>query len=142
MDIKLDLSWQGGMKGSGLIESEGLSTKISIPAVYGGLGEYSHPKELYVASASACFLSTLTAICDNKKLPLESMTVETTAHEEGDSFTIHHVANIVLSKAATQDDVAKAEAHTAKADKICLVGNLARKAGVEVSARANVTFAE
>ncbi len=25
MDIKLDLSWQGGMKGSGLIESAGVS---------------------------------------------------------------------------------------------------------------------
>ncbi len=142
MDIKLDLSWQGGMKGSGLIESEGLSTKISIPAVYGSLGEYSNPKELYVASAAACFLSTLTAISDNKKLPLASMAVETKAHEEGDKFSIHHIVNIVLSKEATQDDVAKAEAYTAKADEICLIGNLARKAGVEVTAQANVTFAE
>lgn len=142
MDIKLDLSWQGGMKGSGLIESEGMETKISIPAVYGGLGEYSNPKELYVSSTAACFLSTLTAISDNKKLPLDSMKVETTAQEEGDNFTIHHIANIVLSKAATQDDVAKATEYTAKADEICLIGNLARKAGVEVTAQANVTFAE
>ncbi|RQW62775.1 OsmC family protein [Vibrio viridaestus] len=139
MDIKLDLSWEGGMKGSGLIESEGLSTKISIPSVYGGLGEYSNPKELYVASTAACFLSTLTAISDGKKLPIESLTVETQAHEEGDNFTIHHVANVILSAESTESDAENAKAYTEKADKICVVGNLARKAGVEVTAEAVVS---
>ncbi len=140
MNIQLNLSWQGGMQGFGLIKSDGLETQISIPAVYGGLGKYSNPKELYVASTAACFLSTLTAICANKKLPLDALTVETTAEEEGDHFTIRHTANLVLSKAATEEDAAKASAYTEKADEICVVGNLARKAGVDVSAKANITF--
>ncbi|MZI94178.1 osmotically inducible protein OsmC [Vibrio sp. CAIM 722] len=142
MDIKLNLSWTGGMKGEGLIQSEGLSTKISIPAVYGGLGEYSNPKELYVASTAACFLSTLSAISDNKKLPLESLSVETNAHESDDEFSIHHIANIVLKSDATDSDKKKAADYTATADSICAVGNLARKAGVNVTAEPNITVAE
>ena len=142
MSIKLNLSWEGGMKGSGLIQSEGLSTKISIPAVYGGLGEYSNPKELYVASTAACFLSTLSAISDNKKLPLQSLSVETNADETNDEFVIHHVAKMVLNAQATEADIAKAKEYVATADKICVVGNLARKAGVNVTAGDDISLAQ
>lgn len=142
MDIHLNLSWQGGMQGSGHIEGEGLNTKISIPAVYGGAGTDSNPKELYVASTAACFISTLTAIAQNKKLPLKSLSVETSAHEDKDDFAISHIAHVVLTASATDDDKEKAKAHVATADKICAVGNLARKAGVQVSADADITIAD
>lgn len=138
MSINLNLTWNGGMKGSGMIESEGLSAKISIPAVYGGLGQFSNPKELYVASTAACFISTLTAISENKKLPLESLSVETKAVESGDDFSIEHIAVITLAKSATEEDATKAKEYTQTADKVCLVGNLARKAGVHVSATPKV----
>jgi len=141
MDIQLDLAWQGGMKGGGLIEGEGLSTKISIPAVYGGAGVDSNPKALYVASTAACFISTLTAIAENKKLPLQALSVRTEAREADGHFAIHHIANVVLNSDAPEEDADRARDYVASADKVCAVGNLARKAGVDVSATARITRA-
>ncbi|QDK97493.1 osmotically inducible protein OsmC [Acinetobacter tandoii] len=117
------------------------SYSIAITTVDGGLGTGSNPKELYVASTAACFISTLTAMIDGKKLPAISLAVTTNAKEEDNNFSILHHANIVLSNSASSTDLEKAQALVAQADKICVIGNLARKAEVEVSATANITQA-
>lgn len=141
MTIELNLSWQGGMQGTGIVKGSEVEFPISIPTVYGGKGTGSNPKELYVASTAACFLATLSAISDNKKLPVAALNVATKAVEGDEGFTIHHTAFIALAPQASDADKAKALEYVATADKICAVGNLARKAGVDVTATAEVTIA-
>ena len=75
MNIRLESNWAGGKRGTGTITSENLSAKISIPSIYGGLGTDSNPKELFVASTTACFIATLTAIIEGKKLLIEGLSV-------------------------------------------------------------------
>ncbi|HBW1603425.1 TPA: osmotically inducible protein OsmC [Klebsiella pneumoniae] len=137
MSIKLDLNWTGGMKGTGSIKGEDFSTDIAIPAALGGKGTGSNPKELFVASTAACFLATLAAISEGKKLPFENLSVESEG-EEGDTFTIRHIAHVTLKDGSDSDSVQKAKEIVASADKMCAVGNLARKAGVVIEAIADI----
>ncbi|MFP8965081.1 OsmC family protein [Pokkaliibacter sp. CJK22405] len=138
MSTTLSLNWTGGKQGSGQIEGKDFSAAISIPESLGGAGTGSNPKELYVASTAACFLATLSAISEGKKLPVEALNVQTEAEETKDSFTITHHATLTLKAEATEEDQAKAKEIVAAADKMCAVGNMARKAGVEISVTTQV----
>ncbi|GHB34569.1 OsmC family protein [Salinicola rhizosphaerae] len=139
--INLELSWKDGFKGGGKIVGKEFSTDISIPAEYGGPGKGSNPKELYTASTAACFISTLTAMIGGKKLPLQQLSVDTQADIDGDDFVITHTANVVLESSASDEEVEKTKEVVIKADENCVVGNLARKAGVEVNVKPVVTKA-
>lgn len=139
MNIKLNSVWSDGKAGTGNIRSEGLDATVSIPAEYGGAGSDSNPKELFVASTVACFISTLTAMIAGKKLEIVSLSVDTQAKADDDDFSIVHVAHVKLPAGAPESDVEKAEGLISKADEICIVGNLARKAGVKIKAGADVS---
>lgn len=138
MNIRLESDWAGGKRGTGTIKSENLDAKISIPAIYGGSGTDSNPKELFVASTAACFIATLTAIIEGKKLSIESLSVQTEANASDDDFSIVHHAKITLPADASHEDISRAELLIKSADEICTVGNLARKAGVKVEAVAKI----
>ncbi len=138
MSTNLELTWSGGMKGSGNIKGEDFNADIAIPSALGGQGSGSNPKELYVASTASCFLATLAAISEGKKLPVESLSVQTNAVESKEEFTITHQAYVTLTSGAPEAEYERAKEIVASADKICAVGNLARKAGVNVSVVANV----
>jgi len=140
MNIRLESNWTGGKRGTGTIKSENLDAKISIPAIYGGLGTESNPKELFVASTAACFIATLTAIIEGKKLSIESLSVQTEANASDDDFSIVHHAKITLPAGAPHEDINRAELLIKSADEICTVGNLARKAGVKVDAISQITL--
>lgn len=141
MKINLNSVWSDGKTGSGKITSEGLNATVSIPAEYGGAGTDSNPKELFVASTVACFISTLSAMIAGKKLEIVSLSVDTQANADDDDFSIVHIAHVELPAGASDCDVEKAEALISKADEICIVGNLARKAGVSIKAEADVRIA-
>ncbi len=139
-DIKMTSAWQGGFKGNGTITGEGWQVGIGIPTDLGGSGAGANPKELFTAATAACFTATLRAITEGKKVPVESLSVDTEAVAGDDAFAIRHVARLVLVAGATGADRAAAEDAVARADKVCVVGNLAKKAGVtiEVAAELNV----
>jgi len=141
MNIKLNSVWSNGKAGTGNIRSEGLDATVSIPAEYGGAGTDSNPKELFVASTVACFISTLTAMIAGKKLEIVSLSVDTKANADDEDFSIVHVAHVKLPEGASQSDIEKAEGLVSKADEICIVGNLAREAGVTINAEADVSVA-
>ncbi|WP_115718011.1 OsmC family protein [Gallaecimonas mangrovi] len=138
MSINLELNWAGGMKGTGHIKGDDFSADVAIPAALGGKGTGTNPKELFVASTAACFLATLAAISEGKKLPVESLSVDTVGDEGKDTFTIRHTAHVTLQNGSDADAVAKAIEIVAAADKMCAVGNIARKAGVEIEATADI----
>ncbi|WP_115717766.1 OsmC family protein [Gallaecimonas mangrovi] len=132
LEISLKADWNGGVDGKGRIVAEDAAFDIAIPKPYGGAGTDTHPKELLVAAAQACFLATLRGITAMNKLPVEHLSVETKA-EAGDTFKISHQAEITLPAGSGEAEVTKAEALLEKADAICEVGNLVRKAGVQIT---------
>ncbi len=139
MKVNLDLSWKEGFKGQGVIASENLNTTIAIPTIYGGSGNGSNPKELYVASVAACFISTLTAILEKSDVPVSELTVKTEAKSDDKEFTVLHNTKLVLAQGTTDADIEKATKIIARADKGCTIGNMAREAGVVIDVKAVVT---
>ncbi|MCS0505192.1 OsmC family protein [Ancylobacter mangrovi] len=140
-DIKMTSSWEGGFEGEGRITGEGWSVGIGIPADLGGSGAGASPKELFTAATLACFTATLRAITDKKKVPVEKLSVETSAQATDDIFAIRHIARVILTTWATDADAAAAKAAIETADKVCIVGNLAKKAGVTIDVKAEVSVA-
>ncbi|MBT9386869.1 OsmC family protein [Pseudooceanicola sp. CBS1P-1] len=132
LDISLKADWNGGVDGKGRIEAADAAFDIAIPKAYGGAGTDTHPKELYVAAAQACFMATLRGITAMKKLPVEHITVQTKAIA-GDTFEIHHAVEITLQSGAGDKEIVTAKALIEKADELCEVGNLAKKAGVQIT---------
>ncbi|WP_170975300.1 OsmC family protein [Martelella alba] len=137
--VNLDLSWKNGFKGQGVIASEHLNTTIAIPGVYGGSGNGSNPKELYVAAIAACFVSTLSAILSKSDVPVSELTIATEAKSDEKEFTVLHNTKLVLSPGTTDADIEKASKIITRADKSCTIGNMAREAGVVITVNATVT---
>lgn len=131
--IHLETTWEGGFKGQGLIRGDGFEITTAIPAALGGSGVGADPKQLYVAAATACFTATLRAITESKKVPVETIAVTTHAIAGEKAFSIVHTVRMTLSADAGEAGAAAAQAAADTADKICVVGNLARAAGVEIT---------
>ncbi|WP_329740490.1 OsmC family protein [Dyella sp. A6] len=131
-EFNLDLGWQNGFKGLGLIKGNGFDVPISIPAALGGSGTGAGPKELLASSAAACFIATLTAILESRKVPVADLAVATHAVESDDTIRLKHTAKVTVTDSATEEQIAGVEALVARADKACAVGNILRKSGVEI----------
>ncbi|MER5173601.1 OsmC family protein [Thioclava kandeliae] len=138
-DITLSATWQGGFDGEGKITGKNLEAGIGIPTEYGGSGAGTDPKTLFTSSTQACFTLTLRAITAKQNIPVQTLAVDTQAKASGEEFAIHHTAKLVLSANATEDDRSAAEAAIARADKVCMIGNLAKKAGVTIDATPEIT---
>ena len=144
-DAKTNLKtvWNGGIKGSGSINANYLETNIAIPESLGGSGEGAEPKEILITSATACFTMTLAGMLEGRKLPVTKMTMNTEStksKEEG--FTIMHSPHITLSADATNDQIQSAHKAIEIADRRCEVGNLLRKADVQIKAEGAVSVKE
>src|SRR5690625_2705694 len=143
-DAKTNLKtvWNGGVKGSGSIKANYLETNIAIPESLGGSGEGAEPKEILITSATACFTLTLTAMLEGRKLPVTKINVETeSTNTKEEGFTIMHSTYIILSAGATDDHIQSAQKAIEIADKRCEVGNLLRKADVQIKADGKVSTA-
>lgn len=69
------------------------------------------------------------------------MSVDTSAKAENDVFEIKHVAHVVLVKGSCETDKLAAEQAIQTADKVCVVGNLAKKAGVTIDVVPDIRIA-
>ena len=132
MNINLTSTWNGGFRGNGKVRGDCFDVPIAVPTSFGGSGEGANPKELFTSATAACFLTTLRAITENKKLPVDSLAVTTEADTDENHFSIKHTVDLRLGNDATDDDVRAAEKMIQSADDMCIVGNLAKKAGVSI----------
>ncbi|SDI57211.1 OsmC family protein [Natribacillus halophilus] len=142
-DTKTNLKtvWSGGAKGSGSIKVNDLETNIAIPESLGGSGEGADPKEILLTSATACFIMTLTGMLEGRKIPVSSIDVDTESiksKEEG--FKIIHDTRITVSADATEAQIQSAHKTIEIADNKCEVGNMLRKADVQIKAEGNVSI--
>ncbi|MBY7142001.1 OsmC family protein [Virgibacillus sp. NKC19-3] len=141
-DVKTNVKtvWNGDTKGNGSMKANYLNTKIAIPESSGGTGEGTDPKELLVTSAAACYTMTLVAMLEARKLPVDQFTMNsegTNSREEG--FQIIHYPYIILSANATEKDIQSVNRAFTSADKGCAVGNMLKKADVQIDIVGNVS---
>lgn len=139
----LQTVWNGDSKGKGSIKTNHLDTNIAIPESLGGNGEGAEPKEILISSATACFTMTLTGVLQGRKLPVDKITIDTestTTKEDG--FQITHYPHLFLPVDATEDQVQTAERAIELADKACKIGNLLRKAGVQIHVEGKVSTSD
>ena len=133
-DMKIDVNavWDGGVTGNGTLKAEYLDTKIAIPTSLGGSGNGANPKEVLVASVTTCYTAKLTFLLQSKKLPVAELTVNSEARISDNEFEIIHFPEIVLSADASDEQVQTAERATEEAEEGCEVGNILKKADVEI----------
>jgi lipoyl-dependent peroxiredoxin len=129
----LKTSWNGNSKGNGSIKGHYLETNVAIPQSLGGSGEGTDPKELLVASAAACYKLTLVAMLEARNLPVEDLIMETEAtNSKEEGFKITHYLQITLSADAKEEEKQTAIRTIEAADKGCKVGNMLKKADVQI----------
>ena len=132
MKINVNAVWDGGVTGNGTLKAEYLDTKIAIPTSLGGSGNGANPKEVLVASVTTCYTATLTFVLESRKLPVAELTVNSEANISDNEFKIIHYPQIVLSADASDEQVQSAQRATEEAEKGCEVGNILKKADVEI----------
>ena len=139
----LKFDWNGNTKGSGKIQTNNFLTTIAIPVAKGGSGEGTEPKSLLVSSALACYSMTLVAMLESRNLIVEKLSIETEAtNSKEEGFKIFHYPSIVLSSDATEEQMHSAHRAITAADKGCAVGNMLKKADVQISIEGKVALSK
>ncbi|WP_197233554.1 OsmC family protein [Priestia endophytica] len=132
METNVKVVWHDGVKGNGSLKAEVLDTKIAVPTEFGGSGNGASPKEILIASATACYSSVLTSMIESRDLPIVEMTIESKGWISDNELKIIHHPHIVLSNNATKKQIQIAERLFVAADKGCTIGNLLKKADVKI----------
>ncbi|KMM59964.1 hypothetical protein ACH95_10690 [Bacillus glycinifermentans] len=135
-NVKID--WNNGIKGNGSLKTESLNTKIAIPAEFGGSGDGASPKEILIASATACYTSVLVSMIESRDLPVIGVAVDSEGLNSDDEFKIIHRPRIVLSEKATEKQIQSANRIFAAADRGCTIGNLLKKADVKIEVQGEI----
>ncbi|WP_338787213.1 OsmC family protein [Metabacillus sp. FJAT-53654] len=134
--------WYGNTKGNGRMESNNFETSIAIPESLGGIGEGAEPKGLIVSSAAACYSMTLVAMLEARKLNVTGLTMNTEAtNSKEEGFKITHYPKVILSVDATKDQIESANRTIQAADKACAIGNMLKKADVQIMIEGKVSLA-
>src|SRR5947207_3115599 len=102
------VDWTGGRGGKGKVAAEhsGTNLSVAVPPEFQGPGGGTNPEELLTSAISACYSMTFAIICENRKIPVQAMTVEATGQVEqnGPSFKYTSITirpHITLSGDAT-----------------------------------------
>ncbi|EMY1073319.1 OsmC family protein [Salmonella enterica] len=133
MNKTLRTTWSGSLQGNGKITGDTLDIPIAIPVSYGGCGTGADPKDLLVSSAAACFSMTAIAMLEASKFPVHALDMKTEASdaEDGEFQIVHHL-QLTLSEDATAEQVRMVGSIIHSAEKKCSVGNMLRKAGINI----------
>ncbi|MFP3846225.1 OsmC family protein [Priestia filamentosa] len=132
--------WHGNTKGNGSIQVNDIKTNIAIPTDLGGNGEGAEPKGLLVSSAAACYTMNLVAMLETKKLPVAGFTMNSESiNSKEKGFKIIHYPCITLSTDATEDQIQSANRTILSADKACFIGNMLKKADVQIDIEGKVS---
>ena len=136
----LQMNWNGLTKGSGTIKADKMQLPVAIPEHFGGTGEGANPKELLAASAASCYLMTLAAMLQGHKIPASGidMTTELTGDKPSNMHILHKV-QVKLQKDTRPDLQQSAQELIHNADKSCMIGNLIKQSGVQITIEGKTT---
>ena len=123
--------WNGGRLGEGHIETGAISSVVTVPTQMGGPGVGTNPDDLLLGSAATCYMITLGAVLDNRKLPVVEVTLnsELVINAEGGSPLVHsitHRPTIVLADDATPEQLETADKAAHRAEAACMISKALR----------------
>jgi peroxiredoxin-like protein len=126
----LKSSWAGGRLGEGKIDVGNLQTVVSIPGEMGGPGIGTNPDEMLLGAAATCYLITLASVLENRKLPVNEISLSTKGVVSDDGglhfASITHKPIITLSGEATEEQVQSARTAVERAEKACMISKALR----------------
>ncbi len=73
--FSLSASWEGALEGNGTLSTQGLEARFSVPVSLGGAGAGTNPEELLLGAASSCFLITLAAVLQRRKIAVSKLEI-------------------------------------------------------------------
>jgi peroxiredoxin-like protein len=135
--------WSGGLMGSGTIEAGNLKGEISVPSELKGPGRGTNPEEMLLGAAATCYLITLAAILEHRKIPVAQLELSSEAEmtAEGAShkfLKIIHRPAVALSQTADPELKETVRIATERAEKACMVSN-ALRGNVTVTVEPQIT---
>ncbi len=135
-------SWTGGRNGEGKISAGAVSSDVSAPKDLAGPGKGTNPEELLLSSVSTCYLITLAAVLERRKLEYKSLDLDSELYvvtEPGLKVTkIVHRPKLRLAPGATLEQLETAKAATDRAEKACII-SAAMRGNVEVHVEPEVS---
>jgi peroxiredoxin-like protein len=130
-EYPVTLTWSGGRDGKGEIVLEnGIKVPISIGKSLGGLGEGSNPEELLTTAVGACYVMTFGLVASNRKLPVESLSVQVSGTLEGALTDLKFTKILIRPKIRAnsptpeQRETIMQTAH--KAEQLCIISRTLR----------------
>ena len=132
------LRWTGQKKGS-LTAEDRPALEIATPVEFKGHPGIWSPEDLFVASASACLMTTFLALAGREQLGIVSYAAEAEGVLEWSDGALRFTSIVLRpSIVVAGDDVARTEALIEKAERQCLV---AASMATPITLEASVTAA-
>ncbi|MBB2479550.1 OsmC family protein [Bacillus sp. APMAM] len=122
----LKINWPEGRNSVGDLETKNLKTKISIPPEMDGPGVGTNPDEMLLGAAATCYIITLAAMLERRKIGVSSLTIESEGIVEVEKGIITykkiiHRPHVVLNKGDLSEQEEKVKQLTEKAEKSCMI---------------------
>lgn len=140
-EFRLTADWNGGRNAEGRISAGNLDTVISIPKEMGGPGVGTNPDEMLIGAAATCYIITLAAMLERRRIPVEKLSLESigvVSENKGrlKFESITHKPHLTLGAGVTVEQVEEAEALTETAERSCMISNALRgNVALSVTAR-------
>lgn len=142
-EILFNSTWNGSTSNEGHLTGKHLSTKLTIPNMYAGTEPGTNPKELLISAATSCYFMTLVAMLEQRKLPITKIEMSTFAiNADNENLKISHFPTITLSQNASQEHLDISTRTMNGADKACAIGNMLRKADVEITVTGKTSLSD
>ncbi|MCC7230156.1 MAG: OsmC family protein [Fimbriimonadaceae bacterium] len=132
-EYPVTVQWSGGREGSGSVTADksGVANPLGVPAEFQGTGAGTNPEELLASAVAGCYSITFGIIAANQKLPVTNLEVKAVGEVEqsGASFTYKKITirpRITVAADATDEQIAKIEDMSHKADAYCIITNAVR----------------
>lgn len=132
-EYPVTVQWSGGREGSGSVTADksGVANPLGVPAEFQGTGTGTNPEELLASAVAGCYSITFGIIAANQKLPVTNLEVKAVGEVEqsGASFTYKKITirpQITVAADATDEQIAKINDMSHKADAYCIITNAVR----------------
>lgn len=123
--FKMDLKWEDGRNGSGILQAAKLKSEISIPQEMGGPGIGTNPDEMLLGAAATCYLITFATLLENAKIYVEglSMQAEGIVDVTNGVYTYEKILYkpYVLVKTVTNREKERVMRIAKKAEQTCMI---------------------
>ncbi|TFD97563.1 SACOL1771 family peroxiredoxin [Jeotgalibacillus sp. R-1-5s-1] len=129
----LKADWPGGRNSVGMIETENLQTKISIPPEMNGPGVGTNPDEMLLGAAATCYIITLAAKLERGKVEIEEMALTSEGLVEVDDYGVITYRKIIHRPYVKADQAShkKIMRYMESSEESCMISR-ALKGNVEI----------